>query len=233
MSRLASLAQLLSTQKENPYKVKAYQRAASQIRKLSESIDELVRDEADLTEFAGIGEGISSAIREIESPGQRMAQHVWQGLTPSVAMQLYQADDLRVAIEEFLIAKYGVRRAEVTGDYRRRVEIIKELTFIIESNDFPAAIGKLESYGGRTQLVSSSAARERGYEFNGISDHSQRQQTEPILRAMDNLYFNILGHATGRLLLKRPGYAIDIERIIEHAHQNQCFFDINSNPGPA
>ena len=32
--RLASLAQLLSTQKENPYKVKAYQRAAAKIRTL-------------------------------------------------------------------------------------------------------------------------------------------------------------------------------------------------------
>jgi hypothetical protein len=35
--RLASLAQLLSAQKENPYKVKAYQRAAARIRNLSES----------------------------------------------------------------------------------------------------------------------------------------------------------------------------------------------------
>ncbi len=39
-------------------------------------------------------------------------------------------------------------------------------------------------------------------------------QTERIMRAMDNRYFTILGHATGRLLLKRPGYEIDIERII-------------------
>jgi DNA polymerase/3'-5' exonuclease PolX len=62
--RLTSLAQLLSAQKENPYKVKAYRRAAAKIRTLSESIDELVRDDADLTEYAGIGEGISSAIRE-------------------------------------------------------------------------------------------------------------------------------------------------------------------------
>ena len=47
---------------------------------------------------------------------------------------------------------------------------------------------------------------------------------------MDNRYFNILGHATGRLLLKRPGYEIDIERIILHAKQNGCFFEINSSP---
>jgi len=67
--RLASLAQLLSTQKENPYKVKAYRRAAASIRTMSESIDELVRDEADLTAYAGIGEAISSAIREIALTG--------------------------------------------------------------------------------------------------------------------------------------------------------------------
>ena len=56
------------------------------------------------------------------------------------------------------------------------------------------------------------------------------EQTERILRAMDNRYFNILGHATGRLLLKRPGYDIDIARIIAHAKQNGCFFEINSSP---
>lgn len=33
--RLASLAQLLSTQKENPYKLKAYRQAAAHIRKPS------------------------------------------------------------------------------------------------------------------------------------------------------------------------------------------------------
>src|SRR5258706_7448867 len=37
--RSTGLAQLPSTQKENPYKVKTYQRAAAQIRALSESID--------------------------------------------------------------------------------------------------------------------------------------------------------------------------------------------------
>ena len=67
--RLASLAQLLSMQKENPYKIKAYHRAAASIRTLSESVDELVRKEKDLTAYAGIGEAISSAIREIVLTG--------------------------------------------------------------------------------------------------------------------------------------------------------------------
>src|SRR3954451_744360 len=67
--RLASLAQLLSAQKENPYKVKAYQRAAAKLRNMSESLQELVQDEADLTQYAGIGDAIASAIREIVRTG--------------------------------------------------------------------------------------------------------------------------------------------------------------------
>jgi DNA polymerase (family 10) len=68
--RLASLGQLLSTQKENPYKVKAYRRAAAHIRNLPQSLDEMVRREEDLTQFAGIGGAIASAIREIVTTGK-------------------------------------------------------------------------------------------------------------------------------------------------------------------
>src|SRR3954454_12110654 len=67
--RLASLAQLLSTQKENPYKARAYRRAAASIRNLPQSIYEMVQDDADLTGFSGIGEAIASAIREIVRTG--------------------------------------------------------------------------------------------------------------------------------------------------------------------
>ena len=59
---------------------------------------------------------------------------------------------------------------------------------------------------------------------------NREQQTERIMRAMDNQYFNILGHATGRLLLKREGYELDMDRIVQHARANGCFFEINSSP---
>lgn len=75
----------------------------------------------------------------------------------------------------------------------------------------------------------------RELDYTVCSVHSRfglgkNEQTERILRAMDNRYFTILEHATGRLLLKRPGYEIDIERIVEHAKRNGCFFEINSSP---
>jgi DNA polymerase/3'-5' exonuclease PolX len=67
--RLAGLAQLLSTQKENPCKIKAYQRAAAKIRTLSEIVEELVHQDSDLTGYPGIGEAISHAAQDIVRTG--------------------------------------------------------------------------------------------------------------------------------------------------------------------
>ncbi len=479
---LASLAQLLSAQKENPYKVRAYQRAATKIRDLPESLDELVRDESDLTQFPGIGEAIASAVKEIvlagslsrldllrsqvapevaslsqyprldpvrvlrvfkklgissieilkerlESKetqtllGAHTVRHLQAGLNESHTMLLYRADPLRLAVEEFLVGPCGAIRAEVAGDYRRRTEVVEDLVFLVETPNFAKVVKRMQSYGGNaaplvvssknsaafslpagipltlklastrnwgTSLIAATgskahlrklakvtgpfssllkspfptenslyskfslayiepelregreevelarrdslpalvnvkdlrgelhahstssdgansiqemaaAAQAMGYEYLGITDHSQSlkiargvspedlwkqirfidklnersngiqiskssevdilqdgsldypdellkeldyticsihsrfalgktQQTERIMRAMDHRYCNILGHATGRLLLKRPGYEVDMDKLITHARQNGCFFEINSSP---
>ena len=40
----------------------------------------------------------------------------------------------------------------------------------------------------------------------------RKEQTERILRAVSNPHTTILGHMTGRQLLRRPGYEVDIEQ---------------------
>jgi DNA polymerase (family 10) len=45
----------------------------------------------------------------------------------------------------------------------------------------------------------------------------KRAQTERFMRAMNNPYINILGHSTGRFLLRCEGYEIDFERLLKHA----------------
>ncbi|HXS76180.1 MAG TPA: PHP domain-containing protein [Terracidiphilus sp.] len=480
--RLSSLAQLLTVKGDNPYKIRAYRRAAATIRGLGESVDELVRSDANLTEYEGIGKAIAYAVREIvlegkvgsleklraevppevvainqhprldptrvlriykklgissilelrqaldtgqidETFGARMSQHIRQGLVESNAILLYHAHSLVAAIQHFLLKQCKATRAIAAGDYRRCVEVISDLDFIVETPDFRATAESFQRFGGRTpslELASkyatfslpsgpvlrlepaskqnwgialirhtgskthltrltrvtgslatlersnpfateeafyktfklqfippelrqgldevrlsrenklptlitqedlrgdlhmhteasdgvdtleemALAGKSRRYAYIGISDHSpslkianglsvdrlkkqiraidklneklsgirilksaevdiladgaldypdeilreldytvcsihsrfamnKEQQTERILRAMDNRYFNILGHATGRLLLKRPGYEIDIERVIAHAKQNGCFFELNSSP---
>ena len=59
---------------------------------------------------------------------------------------------------------------------------------------------------------------------------SQKEQTERVLRAMDNPYFNILAHPTGRIIGEREPYEIDIEKIMEAAKEKGCFLEINAQP---
>jgi len=61
-------------------------------------------------------------------------------------------------------------------------------------------------------------------------DLDPKSQTERILRAMDNRYFNILGHPTGRLLAERAGYALDLERVMRGAKERGCYLELNSHP---
>lgn len=59
---------------------------------------------------------------------------------------------------------------------------------------------------------------------------SLKKQTERIIRAMDNPFFNILAHPTGRLINKRQQYQIDLEKIMQSAKQRDCILEINGQP---
>lgn len=59
---------------------------------------------------------------------------------------------------------------------------------------------------------------------------SRKQQTERILKAMDNPHFKILGHPTGRLINKRAPYNVDMEKILEGAKKRGVFVELDSQP---
>jgi len=66
--------------------------------------------------------------------------------------------------------------------------------------------------------------------IHGAFDLSREKQTARVLRAMDNPYFTILGHATGRLINRRPGYDIDLEAIMRAAKERGCYLELNAQP---
>ena len=59
-------------------------------------------------------------------------------------------------------------------------------------------------------------------------NQDRSQMTERLLRAMENRHVDIIGHPTGRLLLKRAPYAVDIEAVIESAASHGVALEINS-----
>ncbi|MDQ6808524.1 MAG: DNA polymerase/3'-5' exonuclease PolX [Verrucomicrobiota bacterium] len=58
----------------------------------------------------------------------------------------------------------------------------------------------------------------------------QAEMTERVIRAMSNPYVTMLAHPTGRLLLRREPYAIDIPAVIEAAAETGTWIEINAAP---
>ena len=58
----------------------------------------------------------------------------------------------------------------------------------------------------------------------------QERATKRLLKAISNPYTTILGHLTGRLLLKREGYPIDYKSVIDACADYGVVIEINANP---
>ena len=55
------------------------------------------------------------------------------------------------------------------------------------------------------------------------------EQTQRLLKALDNPYLSILGHPTGRLILRRKGAEADWEAVLERAARNGKIVEFNCN----
>ena len=56
------------------------------------------------------------------------------------------------------------------------------------------------------------------------------EMTERIVQALRNPFVTFLGHLTGRLLLSREGYSVDMDRVFDAAAENGVMIEINGNP---
>jgi DNA polymerase (family 10) len=59
---------------------------------------------------------------------------------------------------------------------------------------------------------------------------SEEDQTRRICRALANPYVTMLGHATGRLLLSRDAYRVDMHKVLDAASAHNKIVEINANP---
>ena len=59
---------------------------------------------------------------------------------------------------------------------------------------------------------------------------SGERMTERLLRALSHPRVTMLGHPTGRLLLGREGYFLDLEKIFRKAQENKVIMELNASP---
>lgn len=59
---------------------------------------------------------------------------------------------------------------------------------------------------------------------------SETEMTGRVIRAIRNPHVTMLGHATGRLLLSRDGYPIDMRKVIDAAAESGTMIELNAHP---
>jgi DNA polymerase (family 10) len=59
---------------------------------------------------------------------------------------------------------------------------------------------------------------------------SREEMTRRIIKAIKHPAVTMLGHATGRLLLKREGYEVDLEAVLQAAAEAGTMVEINAQP---
>jgi DNA polymerase (family 10) len=65
---------------------------------------------------------------------------------------------------------------------------------------------------------------------HGRFNLGEEEQTARVLRALHNPYVDVLGHPTGRLLLTRRPYPIDLRRVMAAAAERGVAVEVNAHP---
>ncbi len=65
---------------------------------------------------------------------------------------------------------------------------------------------------------------------HSVFNLSEKDMTRRVIRAMENPFVTILAHPTGRLLLKREPYQIDIPAILDAAAETGTWVELNAAP---
>lgn len=73
------------------------------------------------------------------------------------------------------------------------------------------------------------------FDFVVASIHSnfrmdEEKATRRLIKAIENPYTDIIGHMTGRLLLARQGYPVNVLKVIDACAANRVAIELNANP---
>ncbi|MBD3164531.1 DNA polymerase/3'-5' exonuclease PolX [Candidatus Woesearchaeota archaeon] len=58
----------------------------------------------------------------------------------------------------------------------------------------------------------------------------EKEMTKRITKALENKYVDIFAHPTGRIIHKRPGYKVNLDKLFKAAEENNNILEINADP---
>jgi DNA polymerase (family 10) len=120
-------------------------------------------------------------------------------------------------------------------DDKRAVEHVKRIR---AAND---AIGGIRIFAGvevdiladGTLDLSDSVLEQMDIVIASVHSHFNQgasEMTERLLKALENANTSLIGHPTGRLLLRREAYQFDVDAVLKAAAQRKVAMELNSYP---
>ena len=255
------IADLLELEQANPFRVRAYRSAARVIDDLDHDVVTMVNEGADLTELPGVGEDLAGKICEIVTTGQSRLLCQLREATPPALTHLLAVPGLGPKRVQTLHRDLHIRTLEQLARAARtgRIHQLPGFGEKTEQNILQAIIARSGEAGrmllsvagqyaepladhlrlsaGAKQVVLGGSYRRRKETVGDIDILVTASPREPVLdqlirKAMDHPHFHILAHPTGRLLLKREPYDVDLEQILGHA-QARLLPGAQCTPGAA
>jgi len=115
---------------------------------------------------------------------------------------------------------------------RQQLEEIEKINAKLDNITLLKSI-KVDILEDGSLVLSNDIPKELDLVVGGIHDKStisSDKQTKRILKAMDNPYFNIFAHPTGRLIGEREACDIDMHLLFKEVKVRRCFLEINTQP---
>jgi DNA polymerase (family 10) len=154
----------------------------------------------------------SNSIEEL-AVACRAAGYQWIGITDHSQAAAYagglKPDDL-------------LRQADEIDEVNARLEGIRVLKGVEADILADGRVDFEERVLGRLDFVIAS--------IHSRFNMTPAEMTARLLTAMDNPYLTIIGHPTGRLLLSRDPYGLDLDAVIEKAAAKGVALEINADP---
>ncbi len=120
-------------------------------------------------------------------------------------------------------------------DDKRAIEHIKRIRAVSDQ------LGKIRIFAGievdiladGTLDLSDSVLEQMDIVIASVHSHFNQapaEMTDRLLKAVENPNISLLGHPTGRLLLRRDAYAFDIDAVMKMAAKNKVAMELNAYP---
>jgi len=236
------IAELLEIKDENPFKIRAYRKAAQSIESLTQDIEEIANKGA-LREIPGVGKELSAKIEEIIATGKLKFYEKLKGQIPAVILDMMEIPGVGPKTAKILHAKFKLRsidqlerlarghricklpdiKEKTEENILRGIELLKrsrERTSIGEA--LPIAteiIGKLKAVPGVRRINYAGSVRRMKETVHDIDILITSVKPRPIMDVFVSLpqVKDILAHGeTKSSILVKEGIQVDL-RVVEPA----------------